>query len=108
MQTISGRTDDDYDGVDVTYINPSPGQKKRSVPDGLITLCRKVRSYSGHCNDADRAYRIGMRRLMKYLHQRRTYECTTSLLGWCYQFGDHIILSDDILTGKTISCLIEG
>ena len=48
-----------------------------------------------------------MRRLMKYLHQRRTYECTTELLGWCYQFGDHIILSDDIQTGKTISCLIE-
>ena len=48
-----------------------------------------------------------MRRLMKYLHQRRTYECTTELLGWCYQFGDHIILSDDIPTGKTISCLIE-
>lgn len=45
---------------------------------------------------------------MKYLHQRKTYECTTNLLGWCHQYGDRIILSDDILTGKTISCLIEG
>ncbi|PLK31656.1 host specificity factor TipJ family phage tail protein [Klebsiella variicola] len=103
-------SDDDYDGVDVTYINPVTWAEE-------IVQCRttdnpvprKVESYSlGIVMTADRAYRIGMRRLMKYLHQRRTYECTTELLGWCYQFGDHIILSDDIPTGKTISCLIEG
>ncbi len=57
---------------------------------------------------ADRARRIGMRRLMKYLHQRRTYTATTSMLGWCHDFGDHIILSDDIPTGKTQSCLIDA
>ncbi|MBN0856522.1 hypothetical protein JTL95_38930, partial [Pseudomonas aeruginosa] len=57
---------------------------------------------------ADRAWRIGMRRLMKYLHQRRTYTATTSMLGWCHDFGDHIILSDDIPTGKTQSCLIDA
>ncbi|MBX4673381.1 kinase [Klebsiella sp. CVUAS 5466.2] len=103
-------SDDDYDGVDVTYINPVTWAEE-------IVQCRttdnpvprKVESYSlGIVMTAGRAYRIGMRRLMKYLHQRRTYECTTELLGWCYQFGDHIILSDDIPTGKTISCLIEG
>ncbi|WP_116946587.1 host specificity factor TipJ family phage tail protein [Klebsiella pneumoniae] len=103
-------SDDDYDGVDVTYINPVTWAEE-------IVQCRtadnpvprKVESYSlGIVMTADRAYRIGMRRLMKFLHQRRTYECTTELLGWCYQFGDHIILSDDIPTGKTISCLIEG
>ncbi|MGE2466998.1 kinase [Klebsiella michiganensis] len=103
-------SDDDYDGVDVTYINQVTWAEE-------IVQCRttdnpvprKVESYSlGIVMTADRAYRIGMRRLMKYLHQRRTYECTTELLGWCYQFGDHIILSDDIPTGKTISCLIEG
>ncbi|MDQ5183879.1 host specificity factor TipJ family phage tail protein [Klebsiella variicola subsp. variicola] len=111
MQTsFRAPSDDDYDGVDVTYINPVTWAEE-------IVQCRtadnpvprKVESYSlGIIMTADRAYRIGMRRLMKYLHQRRTYECTTELLGWCYQFGDHIILSDDIPTGKTISCLIEG
>ena len=111
MQTsFRAPSDDDYDGVDVTYINPVTWAEE-------IVQCRttdnpvprKVESYSlGIVMTADRAYRIGMRRLMKYLHQRRTYECTTELLGWCYQFGDHIILSDDIPTGKTISCLIEG
>ncbi|VTM52058.1 kinase [Klebsiella quasipneumoniae] len=30
------------------------------------------------------------------------------MLGWCHDFGDHIILSDDIPTGKTQSCLIEA
>lgn len=110
MQTsFRAPSDDDYDGVDVTYINPVTWAEE-------IVQCRtadnpvprKVESYSlGIVMTADRAYRIGMRRLMKYLHQRRTYECTTELLGWCYQFGDHIILSDDIPTGKTISCLIE-
>ncbi|HHS9690195.1 TPA: host specificity factor TipJ family phage tail protein [Klebsiella michiganensis] len=111
MQTsFRAPSDDDYDGVDVTYINPVTWAEE-------IVQCRttdnpvprKVESYSlGIVMTADRAYRTGMRRLMKYLHQRRTYECTTELLGWCYQFGDHIILSDDIPTGKTISCLIEA
>lgn len=108
--SFRAHSDDDYDGVDVTYINQVTWAEE-------IVQCRttdnpvprKVESYSlGIVMTADRAYRIGMRRLMKYLHQRRTYECTTELLGWCYQFGDHIILSDDIPTGKTISCLIEG
>jgi hypothetical protein len=45
---------------------------------------------------------------MKYLHQRRTYTTTTEMLGWCHEFGDHIILSDDIPTGKTRSCLIDA
>ena len=30
------------------------------------------------------------------------------MLGWCHDFGDHIILSDDIPTGKTQSCLIDA
>ena len=94
MQTsFRAPSDDDYDGVDVTYINPVTWAEE-------IVQCRttdnpvprKVESYSlGIVMTADRAYRTGMRRLMKYLHQRRTYECTTEL-GWCYQFGDHIIL----------------
>lgn len=111
MQTsFRAHSDDDYDGVDVTYINPVTWAEE-------IVQCRttdnpvprKVESYSlGIVMIADRAYRIGMRRLMKYLHQRRTFECKTELLGWCYQFGDHIILSDDIPTGKTRSCLIDA
>ncbi len=111
MQTsFRAPSDDDYDGVDVTYINAVTWAEE-------IVQCRtadnpvprKVESYSlGIVMTADRAYRIGMRRLMKYLHQRRTFECTTELLGWCYQFGDHIILSDDIPTGKTRSCLIDA
>ena len=102
-------SDDDYDGVDVTYTNPVTWSEEtvQCRTDGN-PVPRKVEAYSsGIVMTEDRAYRIGMRRLMKYLYQRRTYEATTELLGWCYQFGDHIILADDIPTGKTISCLIE-
>lgn len=43
---------------------------------------RKVESYKiDVVMSADRAYRIGMRRLMKYLHQRRTYTTTTRNAG---------------------------
>ncbi|WP_139537083.1 host specificity factor TipJ family phage tail protein [Klebsiella spallanzanii] len=111
MQTsFRARTDDDYDGVDVKYINPvSWAEETVQCRTDDNPVPRKVESYTvDAAMSADRAYRIGMRRLMKYLHQRKTYECTTNLLGWCHQYGDRIILSDDILTGKTISCLIEG
>lgn len=111
MQTsFRARTDDDYDGVDVKYINPiSWAEETVQCRTDDNPVPRKVESYTvDAAMSADRAYRIGMRRLMKYLHQRKTYECTTNLLGWCHQYGDRIILADDILTGKTISCLIEG
>lgn len=108
--TFRAVTDDDYDGVDVKYINSSSWAEETvqcRTDDNPVP--RKVESYTlDVAMSADRAYRIGMRRLMKYMHQRRTYDCTTNMLGWCYQYGDRIILADDILTGKTISCMIEG
>ncbi|EMY3087186.1 phage tail protein [Klebsiella variicola] len=103
-------TDDDYDGVDVKYINSVTWAEETvqcRTPDNPYP--RKTESYTlDVVMSADRAFRIGMRRLMKYLHQRRTYTTTTEMLGWCHEFGDHIILSDDILTGKTRSCLIDA
>lgn len=111
MQTaFRALTDDDFDGVDVKYINPTTWAEETvqcRAPGNPYP--RKVESYKiDVVMSADRAYRIGMRRLMKYLHQRRTYTTTTEMLGWCHEFGDHIILSDDIPTGKTRSCLIDA
>lgn len=111
MQTaFRALTDDDFDGVDVKYINPTTWTEETvqcRAPGNPYP--RKVESYKiDVVISADRAYRIGMRRLMKYLHQRRTYTTTTEMLGWCHEFGDHIILSDDIPTGKTRSCLIDA
>lgn len=103
-------SEDDFDGVDVKYINPVTWAEETvqcRTPENPFP--RKTEAYTiDVAMTADRAWRIGMRRLMKYLHQRRTYTATTSMLGWRHDFGDHIILSDDIRTGKTQSCLIDA
>ncbi|MEE7652530.1 host specificity factor TipJ family phage tail protein, partial [Raoultella planticola] len=56
--------------------------------------------------DPNRAYRIGMRRLMKYLHQRLGHTTSTELDALVYQFGDRILLTDDIPGNKTVSSLV--
>jgi hypothetical protein len=102
-------SDDNYDGVDVTYINgttwadetvqcrtsdnPTPVKIEDYTLDGVI--------------DRDRAYQIGMRRLMKYRQQRLTFNTTTELDAMCYNVGDRIVLTDDIPGTNTVSCLIE-
>lgn len=101
---------DDYDGVDVTYINgttwaeetvqcrtsgnPTPVKIEDYTLDGVL--------------DRDRAYQIGMRRLMKYLRQRLTFTTTTELDALCYNVGDRVVLTDDIPGSKTVSTLIES
>lgn len=100
---------DDYDGVDVTYINgttwaeetvqcrtsgnPTPVKVEDYTLDGVL--------------DQDRAYQIGMRRLMKYRLQRLTHTTTTEMDALCYNVGDRIVFTDDIPGSKTISTLIE-
>jgi hypothetical protein len=101
---------DDYDGVDVTYINgttwaeetvqcrtsdnPTPVKIEDYTLDGVL--------------DQDRAYQIGMRRLMKYRQQRLTHTTTTEMDALCYNVGDRIVFTDDIPGSKTISTLIEN
>ncbi|WKM72876.1 host specificity factor TipJ family phage tail protein [Klebsiella oxytoca] len=111
LQTaFTARSDDDYDGVDVTYINgitwaeetvqcrtsdnPTPTKIEDYTLDGVL--------------DKDRAYQIGMRRLMKYRNQRLSFSTTTELDALCYNVGDRIVLTDDIPGNKTISCLVEA
>ncbi|WP_241575096.1 host specificity factor TipJ family phage tail protein [Rosenbergiella nectarea] len=103
-------TSDDYDGVDVTYTNsttwaeetvqcrtadnPTPNKVETYKLDGVVT--------------ADRAYRIGMRRLMKFIYQRCTYSTSTELDALCYRYGDRVVMTDDIPGSNTISCLVVG
>lgn len=99
---------DDYDGVDVTYINGTTWAEE-------TVQCRtsdnptpsKIESYKlDGVLDQNRAYRIGMRRLMKYLNQRYTYTTATEMDALCYNFGDRLVLTDDIPGNKTISALV--
>lgn len=103
-------TADDYDGVDVTYID-DVSWAEETVQCRLpgIPTPRKVESYQlDGVTDPDRAYRIGMRRLQGYQIQRLTHNVRTEMDLLCYEYGDRLVLTDDIPGGDTISCLVES
>ncbi|QRU52057.1 host specificity factor TipJ family phage tail protein [Klebsiella oxytoca] len=111
LQTdFSTVTDDDYDGVDVTYINDTTWAEETvqcRLPGNPTP--QKIEAYRADgVGNPDHAYQIGMRRLMKYQLQRLTHKTTTELDALCYNLGDRIVLTDDIPGSNTISCLIES
>ncbi|WP_313687374.1 host specificity factor TipJ family phage tail protein, partial [Pantoea sp.] len=111
METsFTALSEDDYDGVDVTYINGTTWAEETvqcRIP-GADTAS-KIEDYTlDGVLDEDRAYRIGMRRLMKYQLQRFSYSAKTEMDALCYQFLDHIIFADDIPGSTTTSCLLTG
>jgi hypothetical protein len=100
--------DDDYDAVDVTYINGVTWAEETvhcRIPGNQPP--RKIEAVrSEGILDEDRAYQFGMRRLMKHIFQRLTHKTTTEMHALCYDLGDRIILTDDIPGNNTLSCLI--
>ena len=112
LQTgFSAPSDDDYDGVDVTYINSTTWAEETvqcRTSDNPTPV--KIEDYKlDGVLSRDHAYQIGMRRLMKYLQQRLTFQTTTELDALCYNVGDRIVLTDDIPdSATTISCLVES
>ena len=100
---------DDYDAVDVTYINGVTwAEETVQCRVGSDTPVKVEDFQLDGVLDQDRAYRIGMRRLMKYRFQRLTHTTTTEMDALCYNFMDRIVLTDDIPGSETISCLILG
>lgn len=101
---------DDYDGVDVTYINGTTWAEETvqcRLPANPTPL--KVESYKlDGVLDQDRAYRIGMRRLLGYTLQRLQHTTSTEMDALCYEYMDRIILADDIPGSQTLSCLITA
>ncbi|MCG8709277.1 kinase [Brenneria sp. 4F2] len=106
--TFSTPSSDDYDGVDVTYINSTTWAEETvqcRLPDNPAPS--KIEDYTlDGVLDQDRAYRIGMRRLQKYRYQRLSHSTSTELDALCYEFMDRIVLTDDIPGSDTISCLV--
>jgi len=101
---------DDYDGVDVTYIDEVTWAAE-TVECRLpgVTEPWKVETYELQgVGTRDRAYRIGMRRLMKHQGQRLTYKTKTEMMGLVYQYGDRVKLFDDIPGSSTTSTMIES
>jgi hypothetical protein len=99
---------DDYDGVDVTYINGTTWAEETvqcRLPGNPTPM--KIESYTlDGVLDQDRAYRIGMRRLLGYTLQRLQHTTSTEMDALCYEYMDRIILADDIPGSQTLSCLI--
>ncbi|HHQ6553299.1 TPA: host specificity factor TipJ family phage tail protein [Serratia fonticola] len=109
LQTgFSAHSQDDFDGVDVKYLNGTTWAEETvqcRTADNPTPL--KVEDYTlDGVLDQNRAYRIGMRRLMGYKYQRLTHSTSTELDALCYQYMDRIIMTDDIPGNDTISCLI--
>ncbi|MEO3285475.1 host specificity factor TipJ family phage tail protein [Enterobacter cloacae] len=101
---------DDYDGVDVTYINGTTWAEETvqcRLPGNMTPM--KIESYKlDGVLDQDRAYRIGMRRLLGYTLQRLQHTTSTEMDALCYEYMDRIILADDIPGSQTLSCLITA
>ena len=99
---------DDYDAVDVTYISSTTWAEETvqcRLPGSATPMKVEDFKLDGVLN-ADRAYRIGMRRLLGYQLQRLQHTTSTEMDALCYQFMDRIVLADDIPGGQTLSCLI--
>lgn len=101
---------DDFDGVDVTYIDEVTWAAETvecRVPGSSTP--RKVEAFELlGVGTRVRAYRIGMRRLLKHLGQRLTYTTKTEMMGLVYQYGDRVKLFDDIPGSSTTSTMIES
>jgi hypothetical protein len=100
---------DDYSGVDVKYVDPVTFTEEivECRLPGLIAL--KVETYTlDGVKSRTRAWRIGMRRLMKYRLQRLTANTKTEMDALAYRYLDLIIMSNDIPGDQNISCLVEA
>lgn len=102
-------TSDDYDGVDVTYTSAVTWADEvvQCRMPGADTAVKVESVNADGITDQDKAYQFGMRRLMKHRRQRLTHSCTTEMDALNYEFGDRIILADDIPGMKTITALAE-
>jgi len=100
---------DDFDGVDVTYIDEVTWAAETvecRLPGSDTPMKVETFELKGVGN-RNRAYRIGMRRLLKYQGQRLTYTTKTELMGLRFDFGDRVKLTDDIPGSSTTSCMID-
>lgn len=99
-------TADDFSGVDVEYLSAATWaiETVECRLPGVDAV--KVETYKlDGVTDRDRAWRIGMRRLRKHQAQRLTFQCSTEMDAWVYEYLDHVVLADDI-PGTTQSASI--
>jgi hypothetical protein len=99
---------DDFDGVDVEYLDAATWTVETVQCRMPGSLGRKVEKISADgVTSRTRAWRIGMRRLRKLLGQRLSFSCNTEMDALNFEYLDRVTMTDD-LPGTTISSLIVG
>lgn len=109
VSSFKARTPDDFDGVDVKYIDPQTWAIE-TVPcrfEGSLGLKVDVIELDG-VQSRDRAWRIGQRKLRKHLYQRWSYSSNTDLEALCYERLDHVVLADDIPGTSQSALIVDG
>lgn len=88
---------DDYDGVDVEYVDENTWQKetvKCRLPGDAGAKTEKI-TLDGVIN-RDRAWRIGMRQRRRYKYQRHGYSFSTELSAMNSRYKSYCAAADDI------------
>jgi len=99
---------DDFDGIDVNYVDSVTWAEETVECRTGSDTPRKVEKVTlDGVTNRNVAYRIGMRRLMKHQHQRITHTVRTEMDAWVYNFGDRLLLTDDIPGSDTLSAMID-
>lgn len=99
---------DDYDGVDVEYIDESTWQKetvKCRLAGDVGAKTEKI-TLQGVIN-RDRAWRIGIRQRRRYKYQRHGYSFTTELDAMNSRYKSYCAAADDIPGYGQSSVLID-
>ena len=111
LQTsVTMPSDDDYDGVDVTFTSAQTWQSETiqcRIP-GADTA-KKVQTVNADgILTADKAYQFGMRILMRAQKQRLNYSYTTELSALSYGYGDRVVITEDVPGNYMVSSFMES
>ena len=99
---------DDFDGVDVEYIDQFTNRKETRpcrLPGSLGLKVDKIQLDG--VSDETRAWRIGMRQLRKYQFSRWGYSVDTEMDALVFDDIDHITLADDIPNTTSSALIME-
>jgi len=99
---------DDFDGVDVEYIDQYTNRKETRpcrLPGSLGLKVDKIQLDG--VSDETRAWRIGMRQLRKYQFSRWSYSVDTEMDALVFDEIDHITLADDIPNTTSSALIME-
>lgn len=99
---------DDFDGVDVEYVDQYTNRKETvqcRLPGSLGLKVDKIQLDG--VSDRDYAWRIGMRQLRKYQFSRWAYSVDTELDALVFEDIDRITLADDIPNTTSSALIME-